>query len=55
VGSVLTLRLCNRHLLFCWTGPLRLTHCKPMPDGLYRAGGPFLEPLPAPVLRALLG
>jgi hypothetical protein len=53
-GTVLTLRLCNRSLLFGWTGRLRLTHCQPMPDGRCAAGGSFLQPLPPAALRALL-
>jgi hypothetical protein len=53
-GTILTLRLFSRRLLFCWTGEVRLTHCRPMRDGLCRAGGDFVEPLPQAALGALL-
>jgi hypothetical protein len=53
-GAVLTLRLDNARLLFCWTGEVRLVHCQYLPDGHWFAGGPFLEPMPADALRMLL-
>jgi CheY-like chemotaxis protein len=53
-GEVLSLRLGGRDGRCRWTAELRLTHCQGPSGGPWRAGGPFLRPLPPEVLAALL-